>query len=97
MKFNFHTEYVRFARIRKFLLVMKLTTIILLTVFLQVSNASVGVAQLISFKGTNVPIENVFEIIQTQTQYKVLYAEEMVSNAGTITVNFKNASVEQVL
>ncbi len=95
MKFYFHTGYKPFARIPKLLLVMKLTILLLITAFLQVSQATL--AQRVSYKGTNVAIENVFEVIQNQTQYKILYAEEMVSTVGNITVNFKNASVEEVL
>ena len=95
MKFYFHPGRALFDRVPKVLLVMKLTIALLITAFLQVSHASF--AQRVSFKATNVSIENVFEVIQNQTPYKILYAEEMLSGVNKVTVDFKNTSVEDVL
>lgn len=95
MKFYFQTGWRRPALMPKILLVMKLTFILLITAFLQVSQASYG--QRITFKGSNIPVEQFFQVIQTQTPYKVLYAEEMLSGISNIDLNLKNASVEDAL
>ena len=94
MKFYFQTQGRRFAFIPKFLLVMKLTLILLITAFLQISQASYG--QRITYKG-KIPVEKFFQIIQTQTPFKVLYAEEMLNGLGNADLNLKNVSVEDAL
>jgi TonB-linked SusC/RagA family outer membrane protein len=95
MKFYFQTGCMRPACIPKLLLVMKLTLVLLITAFLQVSQASYG--QRITYKGNNVPAEKLFQVIQTQTPFKVLYTEEMVSVLANIDIDLKNASVEDAL
>ena len=95
MKFYFQTGCMRPARIPKLLLVMKLTLVLLITAFLQVSQASYG--QRITYKGTNVPVEKLFQAIQEQTTFKVLYAEEMLNGLGNTDLNLKNASIEEAL
>ncbi|WPU93143.1 TonB-dependent receptor [Mucilaginibacter sabulilitoris] len=95
MKFYFQTGCMRPACIPKILLVMKLTVVLLITVFLQVSQASYG--QRITYKGTNVPVEKLFQVIQTQTFFKVLYAEEMVNGLGNTDLNLKNATIDDAL
>jgi TonB-linked SusC/RagA family outer membrane protein len=95
MKFYFQTGYRLPAFILKLLLVMKLTLVLLITVLLQVSYASYG--QTITFKGNNVTIERFFQVIQSQTAFKVLYAEEMLSGIGNTDLNLKDAGVEEAL
>ncbi|SEA02114.1 SusC/RagA family TonB-linked outer membrane protein [Pedobacter hartonius] len=95
MKFYFQTGYRLPAFILKLLLVMKLTLVLLITVFLQVSHASYG--QTITFKGNDVTMERFFQVIQSQTSFKVLYAEEMLSGVGHTDLNLKGAGVEDAL
>lgn len=95
MKFYFQTGCMRPACIPKLLLVMKLTLVLLITVFLQVSQASY--AQRITYKGTNVPMEKLFQVIQAQTPFKVLYTEEMINGLGNTDLNLKNASIDDAL
>lgn len=95
MKFYFQTGYWRCANIRKTLLVMKLTLVLLITVFLQFSKA--GYAQKITIKEKNVKAEQFFQIIEKQTTYKVLYAEEMITDLQNTDLNLKNATIESAL
>jgi TonB-linked SusC/RagA family outer membrane protein len=95
MKFYFQTGCMRPVRIPKLLLVMKLTLVLLITIFLQVSQASYG--QRITYKGTNVPVEKLFQVIQAQTFFKVLYADEMINGLGNTDLNLKNASIDDAL
>jgi TonB-linked SusC/RagA family outer membrane protein len=96
MKFYFQTGYRRPAFIPKLLLVMKLTLVLLITTLLQVS-AAATYGQKITFKGTNVSFEKFFQVIQGQTPYKVLYAEEMMQGTKNADVELNNASVEDAL
>jgi TonB-linked SusC/RagA family outer membrane protein len=95
MKFNFQTGLRLPAVVHKLLLVMKLTLIFLITIFLQISHASYG--QRVTYKGKNITVEKFFQVIQAQTPYKVLYAEEMVNGLDNVSLNLKNVSVEDAL
>jgi len=95
MKFYFQTGCWLFAYIRKPLLVMKLTLVLLITVFIQSSFA--GFAQKITYKEKNVRAEQFFQVIKSQTSYKILYAEEMVVSLPSTDLNLQNASIEYAL
>ncbi len=73
----------------KTLLVMKLTTILLLTLVLQGSARTV--AQTVTFSGSRVPIERVLTIISQQTGYRFFYRNEDLKDAAPISVNFSKA------
>ncbi|MEO3403519.1 TonB-dependent receptor [Mucilaginibacter sp. CAU 1740] len=73
---------------------MKLTLILLITAFLQVSQASYG--QRITYKGS-ISAEKFLQVIQIQTPFKVLYTEEMVNGLGNTDLNLKNVTVEDAL
>ncbi|WP_205943032.1 SusC/RagA family TonB-linked outer membrane protein [Pedobacter frigidisoli] len=74
---------------------MKLTTILLLATLCQVS-ASVY-SQNITLKQKNVSINAVFKSIEKQSEYVFLYDNLELSNAQKITIDVKNASIDQVL
>ncbi|NVM67293.1 TonB-linked SusC/RagA family outer membrane protein [Mucilaginibacter sp. SG538B] len=95
MKLNFHTGLRLPAFVPKFLLVMKLTFILLVTAFLQVSMASFG--QKVTIKGSKVSAVQFLEAIKAQTPYKVLYAEEMLPGLTATDLSLNNASVEIAL
>jgi hypothetical protein len=80
---------------KKTLLVMKMTTVLLLTVLLQVSARS-G-AQSISISQRNTTMEKVFKEIHRQTAYQFFYQDELLRQAKKFDINVKDASVEQVL
>jgi len=79
----------------KTLLTMKLTAILLLTTTLQVG--AHAVAQRVSLSLKNAPIEKAFLEIKRQTGYSFVYGEVVLKKAGPISVECKNASLEQVL
>jgi len=75
---------------------MKLTAFIILITCLQTS--ATGVAQqTITFSGKEVSLENVFAAIKKQTNYKFFFNIESIQHARTVTIEVKNASIEQVL
>ena len=93
---NFIIKYCRpSAYIKKFLLVMKLTTILIFTALLQVSAA--GFAQRITFTQKNASLKQVFKAINKQTGYNVFWSPELFKNARVKDVNFVNTPLSEVL
>ncbi|MBX3256433.1 MAG: TonB-dependent receptor [Chitinophagaceae bacterium] len=89
-------HYRKGSTITKTLLIMKLTAIILLGAFLQVSAKGFG-QQSVTLSEKNVSIKQIFREINRQTGYKFFYEEELVKQAGKININVKNASIDEVL
>ena len=76
------------------ILAMKLTALMLL-MCLHVSAKSYS--QKIAVSTKNLPLAKVFSLIEQQTGYTFFYDNKLVKNAGSVTIDVKNASVEQVL
>lgn len=74
---------------------MKLTIVILVATFLQVSAA--GYAQKISLAERNVSIEKVFREIKKQAGFDFFYDAEMLQLTKPVSITVRNASVENVL
>ncbi|MFD1630482.1 TonB-dependent receptor [Pseudopedobacter beijingensis] len=72
---------------------MKLSIIILLATLMQVNAA----AQKINLKRENTSLEDVFKLIRKQSGYNIFYNSDMLRGTGVISVNFVNASLEDVL
>ena len=79
----------------KTLLVMKLTGIILLAGFLQVS--AHGTAQTVTFRGKAVPLTQVFSVLEKQTGYVFFYNSRDLEGSLPVTVNLRNAPLENAL
>ena len=79
----------------KTLLTMKLTAILLLTTTLQVGARAV--AQRVSLSLKNAPIEKAFLEIKRQTGYSFVYGAVILKKANPVSVECKNASLEQAL
>jgi iron complex outermembrane receptor protein len=94
MKLNAFSLAVPITRLRKILLVMKLTSLIILIALMQVS--AKGFSQIINLNETNAPLKKVFQQINKQTGYVFFYDSKDVNNK-TITVHLKNASVNEAL
>lgn len=78
----------------KILLTMKLTTIILLTTFIQVSASTF--AQKLNYIKKNASLEEIFKEIQKQTGYTVFWSSNSLSN-NRLDVAFKEASLPKVM
>lgn len=81
--------------LRKFMMVMKITSFILLIALMQVSAA--GLAQKISLNEKNMPLKNVIEKIRKQSGYNFLYIKEVLDGAKPISINVKNTDFKEVL
>jgi len=84
-----------YRRLNKILLVMKLTTIILLTACLHISAASFS--QNITISEKNASLESVFNKIEKQSGYTFWYKIELIKYSPKISLNVKNATLDQTL
>lgn len=75
--------------------VMKLTAILLTISLLQVQ--AEGLSQTVTFSGKNMQLEKVFSVIKQQTGYVFLYTDDVIKDAKKVTLNVKDAQLEQVL
>jgi TonB-linked SusC/RagA family outer membrane protein len=76
-------------------LAMKLTAIILLTACLSASAR--GYSQRVSISAKNASLKTVFAAIEKQAGYTFMYTEDILQKASKVTVNIKDASVEEAL
>jgi TonB-dependent starch-binding outer membrane protein SusC len=83
------------ASFRQLTLGMKLTAIILF-IACMTATAS-GYTQILSIKKTNASLKEVFKEIENQTAYKFFFNERLLKNTKKVTVDLKNAPLEQVL
>lgn len=79
----------------KLLLTMKLTFVLLITAFMQVS---VGAnAQNISLKEKNASLYQIFDQITRQSGYDFVYLNAMLSKTAAVTIDVKNEPLKNVL
>src|SRR5882762_11023892 len=79
----------------KTLLIMKLTTIMLLSTCLQL--AARGYGQKITLSQSNVSLKAVFRAIEKQSDYQFFYKEKLLRETKNISIRVSNASIEEVL
>lgn len=75
-------------------MIMKLSAIILLSTCLTAS--AKGISQ-ITISKKDAPLQKVFKEIKRQSGYSFLYRYELLEDAGTVTVNLSNATLNQAL
>ncbi|HEY0176148.1 MAG TPA: carboxypeptidase-like regulatory domain-containing protein, partial [Pedobacter sp.] len=74
---------------------MKLTFVLLITAFLQVTFAAN--AQNISLREKNVSLYQIFDKISKQSGYDFVYIDALLTNTSTVTIDVKNAPLQDVL
>ena len=79
----------------KFLLIMKLTLILMVAALLQVRAASY--AQKISIEKKDAQLADVLNEIREQSGYSFLYNTQMLQQARPVTFSVKNATITQTL
>jgi TonB-linked SusC/RagA family outer membrane protein len=84
----------RKTTVSKLLMIMKLTTI-LLTVFCLGATAN-SLAQ-VSISGKNISVQAILDAINTQTDYILVYEKSDLRTTTPVSVNFKNATVDDAL
>ncbi|MCD0488186.1 SusC/RagA family TonB-linked outer membrane protein [Pedobacter sp. MC2016-14] len=76
------------------LLVIKLPVALLVFSFLQLN---IAFAQKITFKKSQVSLEEVFKAIRKQSGYNIFYNAEMLKGTGTVSVNLTGASLQDAM
>ncbi|SMC66426.1 SusC/RagA family TonB-linked outer membrane protein [Pedobacter nyackensis] len=79
----------------KLLLIMRLTTVLLIATIMQVSASSL--AQKITLSKKNAPLDQVINDIRDQSGYDFIYKLGLLKTGKPVTVNFKNADLQEVL
>ncbi|WP_442588647.1 SusC/RagA family TonB-linked outer membrane protein [Pedobacter sp. AW31-3R] len=74
---------------------MRLTIVILIAFFMQVSAS--GLAQKVTLSKSNTPLKAVFKELKEQTGYNFFYTDNLLQHTGPISINVKNAALEDVL
>ena len=81
--------------LRKILLIMRLTTVILVASLMQVS--AMGFAQRITISEKNAPLNQIINEIRKQSGYDFFYSNKLLKKANPVTINVKDASLDEVL
>ena len=81
--------------VHKLLLIMRITTVILIAMIMQVS--AIGRAQTLSFIKNNTTFKELFAEIKTQTGYNVVWPAEKFDENRTLNVKFSNTPLASVL
>jgi TonB-linked SusC/RagA family outer membrane protein len=76
-------------------MVMKLTAIFIFVGCLEVSAGTN--AQTVTISLRNTPLEQVFKEVKKQTGYSFVYTSELIRQTANVTIDMKNASLQQVL
>lgn len=96
MKINaFYLGMPRLWQPNKLLLIMKLVIIIFIASLMQVSAA--GFAQRVTYAKKNATLEQVFQEIERQMGFQILYSNQKVNDTKKLDVNFKNATLKEIL
>lgn len=81
--------------VHKILLIMRLTTVLLIATFIQVSANSF--AQKITVHRNNSTLDYVINDIRSQTGYDFIYKLDLLKKGKRVTVNMNNAELQDVL
>jgi TonB-linked SusC/RagA family outer membrane protein len=95
--YNFYKQKICMppAYINKLLLIMRLTTLILITAIMQVSAGSF--AQNITLSEKNAPLLRIFEKIRQQSGYDFIVTGSILKNTKPVSIEAKNMQLNDVL
>lgn len=94
------TNYCRLSvnwRLKKLLLTMKLTFVTLLVFTLQVSATVYSQTKTFNFSLKNVSVKEVFKTIETQSDFRFFYNDELSDVNRLVSLDLSNQRVEDVL
>jgi TonB-linked SusC/RagA family outer membrane protein len=93
---NYTSKFdVPYRRVRKLLLIMRLTTIIILITFMQVSASSF--AQQITLSAKKASLKEIFLKIQQQSNYDFVYTSQLLQGSKTVSIDVKGIELKTVL
>lgn len=79
----------------KFMRIMKLTLVLLITAFMQLSFAAS--AQKVTLQEKDAPLEQVFKKIRLQTGYNVIWNQALLKKAKLVSVSIKDLELTQAM
>ncbi len=85
----------QFQQVKKMLLIMRLTVILVLVACLKVSAG--GYAQQITLKAKDMPCESVFREITRQSGYQFFFNKRLIRNARNVSVELNAVPVEKAI
>lgn len=97
MRKNRQIRFLRSRIFKKVLNIMKLTSFLLFVSFMQVSAGLYSQNARVSIQVKNCLLEQVFQLIEQQSDYVFVYNHEQLGRVGKITADFKDKSVSDVL
>ena len=86
-----------FPPLKKLLMIMKLSIILLLLSLLQVSAGVYGQNTLLNLKMQNVTVAEVFDRIEDQTDYYFFYNRDEFHDKEIVSVDFTNKNIHEIL
>ena len=93
---NFTLNFeVRSAHVHKFLLIMRLTVLLLLVAFMQLSASTM--AQRVTIVEKNAALEHVLREIRKQSGYSIIYDLDLVLGAKPVDIDVKDVSVQEAV
>lgn len=90
-----HDKPIGKSNKKQIIMRINLTFLLLISLFVQAGLAAFG--QKITTSEKNVPLVKVFKTIQKQTGYSVLYTENLLKNAKTVSINVVQGTLIEVL
>jgi len=97
MEKNRQIRFLRNRILKKVVSIMKLTSFFLLVSFMQVSASLYSQDAKVSIQVKDGVIEEVFQLIERQSDYVFVYNHEQLGQVGKITIDFKDKRVSEVL
>ena len=85
----------QFQQVKKMLLIMRLTVILVLVACLKVSAG--GYAQQITLRAKDMPCESVFREITRQSGYQFFFNKKLIRNARNVSVELNAVPVEKAI
>ena len=86
-----------FISIRKYLLIMKLTVILISLGFMTFASETYSQATRLTFEMTDATIENVFKKIESLTEFKFAYNSSKLDAQKTVSLNVHNQIISNIL
>lgn len=86
----------RCSALRKMLNVMRLTILLLLALFFQVSANTYSQTRM-SLKFENEKLESVFNKIEAASEYSIFYKNDLIQHSKEVSGNFENKSIFEIL
>ena len=83
--------------LKKMLIIMKLTTVLFFTALLQLSAKSYSQDTKLSLKFEKETLESVFSKIEANSQFSIFYKNALIKNSNTISGEFKDALIFDIL